>query len=167
VRRPLCKHCVKVIAPKSFCWAEFDHAQLGKIRHLFWYCDACKKRAGYPIPRVHLTASNIAEDAIPVIHVDKEAEATERVEKHRKQPRTAAEIMKLREMPYREYLQTEHWKLLREKCIRRAKCLCQLCNQGGTLNVHHRTYERRGCEFLKDLIVLCRACHAKFHDKLP
>jgi hypothetical protein len=43
---------------------------------------------------------------------------------------------------------------------------CQVCNRGlGTLDVHHRTYERRGQELDEDLTVLCRACHGIFHEQ--
>lgn len=76
-------------------------------------------------------------------------------------------ISALRSMPYREYLLTEEWMGTRNQKLRSAGYRCQLCNAGGLLNVHHRTYERRGCEYLRDLIVLCHPCHAKFHDKLP
>jgi hypothetical protein len=76
-------------------------------------------------------------------------------------------ISALRSMPYREYLLTEEWLNTRNRKLKQAWFKCQLCNQGGLLNVHHRTYERRGCEDMKDLIVLCHPCHAKFHGKLP
>lgn len=70
-------------------------------------------------------------------------------------------------MPYREYLQTDEWQETRMRMLKKAGFRCQLCNKQGNLNVHHRTYERRGYEDPKDLIVLCADCHAKFHDKLP
>lgn len=76
-----------------------------------------------------------------------------------------AEIQRLKTIPYKEYLQSEHWKETRRQALKRAGFKCQLCNQGGMLDVHHRTYERRGEEKNSDLIVLCRPCHAKFHDK--
>jgi 5-methylcytosine-specific restriction endonuclease McrA len=67
-------------------------------------------------------------------------------------------------MPYQNYLSSRHWRRVREAALIRAAHSCQLCNtQQATLDVHHRTYERRGCELPKDLIVLCRACHTKFH----
>lgn len=77
-----------------------------------------------------------------------------------------ANVTALKSMPYPEYLQTNHWKTIRSKMLKRASFSCQLCNAKGVLNVHHRTYERRGCEEYSDLIVLCKPCHAKFHDKL-
>lgn len=76
-------------------------------------------------------------------------------------------ILWLRSIPYAEYLQTEHWQQLRAQKQRQAGRRCQLCYAGGQLDTHHRTYERRGFEQLSDLIVLCRPCHAKFHDRLP
>lgn len=69
-------------------------------------------------------------------------------------------------MPYAEYLKTEHWQQQREAAKERAGHRCQLCNSGERLEVHHRTYERRGAEEPGDLIVLCHGCHEKFHDVL-
>jgi 5-methylcytosine-specific restriction endonuclease McrA len=74
-----------------------------------------------------------------------------------------ARVWYLRTMPYQEYLQTPEWKAIREKKLKESGFRCQLCNQSGELNVHHRTYERRGNEELQDLIVLCRGCHETFH----
>jgi 5-methylcytosine-specific restriction endonuclease McrA len=77
-------------------------------------------------------------------------------------------LEELRTMPYQEYLKTEEWQEKRQERLRVVKYRCQICNAGNTtLDVHHRTYERRGNEYARDLIVLCRNCHALFHDKLP
>jgi 5-methylcytosine-specific restriction endonuclease McrA len=73
----------------------------------------------------------------------------------------------LRNMPYRKYLKTDHWTNLREAAKSRAGNRCQLCNNTGMLNVHHRTYDRRGFEELADLTVLCERCHNKFHEIIP
>jgi 5-methylcytosine-specific restriction endonuclease McrA len=70
-------------------------------------------------------------------------------------------------MPYPEYLQTEHWHKVRDRALRRAGYRCQLgASHKGKLHVHHRTYENRGCEEDKDVIVLCEDCHAKHHGKV-
>lgn len=70
----------------------------------------------------------------------------------------------LRDMPYEDYLQTPHWKRKREDKLRAVGYRCQVCHRGGrTLDVHHRTYDRRGEELDQDLTVLCRACHTTFH----
>lgn len=71
----------------------------------------------------------------------------------------------LRTMPYSEYLQTPHWQERRTRSLKKAGFRCQVCNAYGVrLNVHHRTYERRGYEFDTDLIVLCQECHGIFHE---
>lgn len=75
-------------------------------------------------------------------------------------------LEELRTMPYREYLKTPEWQATRERKLKRARYRCELCFKAGKLNVHHKTYERRGNEDDRDLIVLCGTCHAKFHDKL-
>ncbi len=71
----------------------------------------------------------------------------------------------LRAMPYKEYLHTPHWKRRREDKLRASGYRCQVCNRGsGILDVHHRTYKRRGEELDEDLTVLCRECHHLFHE---
>lgn len=76
-----------------------------------------------------------------------------------------ARIAVLRTMPYREYLQTPEWQDRRMRAMKRAGFRCQVCNAYGVrLNVHHRTYERRGHEDDRDLITLCEDCHAIFHE---
>ena len=66
-------------------------------------------------------------------------------------------------MPYQQYLQTPEWFARRTAALRRAGYRCQLCNRTGRLEVHHRTYERRGNESPEDLIVLCDECHRTFN----
>lgn len=69
---------------------------------------------------------------------------------------------------YKEYLLTPEWKAKANAAKERAGHRCQLCNaegNNGFLHAHHRTYERLGEELPEDIIVLCKDCHAKFHDK--
>lgn len=70
----------------------------------------------------------------------------------------------LRTMPYADYLKTEHWQIVRAAALEFAEHRCQLCNSADRLNVHHRTYERRGAEEPGDVIVLCHRCHGQFHQ---
>lgn len=72
-------------------------------------------------------------------------------------------LAELRAMPYAAYLQTPEWKKKRARALLIAGYRCQICNVSGLLNVHHRTYERLGCEWLTDLLVLCQPCHETFH----
>lgn len=73
-------------------------------------------------------------------------------------------LHELRTMPYHEYLQTPEWQQRRKARLKAARYRCQVCNASDRpLNVHHRTYERRGAELASDLIVLCEPCHHLFH----
>jgi hypothetical protein len=78
----------------------------------------------------------------------------------------AGRVAWLRSIPYDFYLKTDHWLALRARLVKAAGHRCRLCNAGNvTLNVHHRTYERRGCEIDDDLTVLCATCHERFHQE--
>jgi hypothetical protein len=74
-----------------------------------------------------------------------------------------AVVTAFKTMPYPDYLRTEHWQLVRQAALRRARWRCQVCNAPGRLDVHHRTYERRGQEWAADVVALCRGCHARHH----
>jgi hypothetical protein len=95
------------------------------------------------------------------------------VEKHKiwenrqsEQMQFGLRLQELKAMDYTDFLKTPEWDATRRAMLRKAKYTCQLCNKDGvTLNVHHKTYERIGEELTDDLIVLCKSCHAKFHDK--
>lgn len=66
---------------------------------------------------------------------------------------------------YKQYLETEHWKSIRESKLKETGYKCQLCSKtDAELHVHHNTYERIGDEDMNDLIVLCKDCHKKFHN---
>ena len=66
---------------------------------------------------------------------------------------------------YEDYIQSERWKEKAYRAKKRAGFRCQLCNQGGELHAHHRTYVRLGYELPMDLTVLCSTCHEVFHDE--
>lgn len=69
----------------------------------------------------------------------------------------------LRSCDYSVYLASEHWQITRAFALDHAGHRCQVCNANERLDVHHRTYARRGAELPQDLIVLCRKCHEIFH----
>ena len=75
-------------------------------------------------------------------------------------------ILQLRSMPYNEYLKTREWAEKREQALERDGHRCRLCNTYDNLQVHHRTYQRRGNEDLDDLTTLCKSCHEHFHQKV-
>ena len=73
-------------------------------------------------------------------------------------------ISDIKPSEYDQYLSSNHWQELRKIKLQEAENRCQLCYSDKRLNVHHRTYIRKGKEKLSDLIVLCKRYHEKFHD---
>lgn len=67
-------------------------------------------------------------------------------------------------LTYKEYIQSDGWKVRRLRALALAENRCQVCNSPNAPQVHHRTYERLGHERDADLIVLCRDCHKLFHN---
>lgn len=72
-------------------------------------------------------------------------------------------IDELRAMSYSDYLQTPHWRAVRDGALNRADGHCQICGHDQDLEVHHNSYKRRGYERSSDLVVLCSTCHELFH----
>jgi len=68
-------------------------------------------------------------------------------------------------MDYQEYLKSEGWKAKRNMILNMWGNRCALCNEGGELHLHHRTYERKGNEDPYDLIPLCKTHHKMFHEQ--
>ncbi len=67
---------------------------------------------------------------------------------------------------HQKYLDSDDWKERRPMWLIKWGFRCSVCNAGteAILDIHHRTYERRGHEEETDCIVLCRACHTLFHE---
>lgn len=69
----------------------------------------------------------------------------------------------LREMPYAEYLKTEHWHQVREAAFKMHGCRCFVCLASLGLEIHHITYDRKGCEPPEDTVPLCPEHHQIQH----
>lgn len=80
-------------------------------------------------------------------------------------PEPVDEQARLAAMPYGLYLKTPHWHSVRTDALRRAEGRCVLCNSGVGLEVHHRSYKRRGAERPADVSVLCSDCHGRHHGE--
>ena len=84
--------------------------------------------------------------------------------RQKEQIRDLAEAaVRLRNLPYSEYLKSDHWKETRLTILDRDGERCVICNSKDRLEVHHRTYERLGEELPDDLCTLCHDCHDTFH----
>jgi 5-methylcytosine-specific restriction endonuclease McrA len=80
-------------------------------------------------------------------------------------PVPPARAHELAQMPYLAYLDSPEWQARRKAKLIEAGHRCVVCNSPNRLEVHHRTYQRRGNEDRTDLTVLCRRCHSLFHEK--
>jgi len=70
--------------------------------------------------------------------------------------------------PYRIYLQSNKWKVLRKTVIDRDKRRCTNCGTNCDLQVHHIHYNGIYDNFdfsLDQLQTLCKRCHDKLHNK--
>lgn len=64
---------------------------------------------------------------------------------------------------YESHLSSKYWKDLRKSVYERSDYKCERCGSCHLLQVHHRTYERLGCERLDDVELLCLGCHRSHH----
>jgi len=83
------------------------------------------------------------------------------VEQRSRQRRIEARRERQRE--YRRYLKTDGWKQRRQVALDRAGGFCEDCGLRSNLEVHHRTYKRKGAEQPGDLVAICPACHKERH----
>jgi hypothetical protein len=68
---------------------------------------------------------------------------------------------------YRDYLESDHWRLLRAQAIRRAGGKCEVCSSTKHLVGHHLLYRQRmEMGVLDDIMCMCRKCHDLWHDLL-
>ena len=65
---------------------------------------------------------------------------------------------------YSDKLKDDRWKNLSKLVKERDGNKCRICNKGGTLHTHHRSYRGEPWEAaLSDLITLCPECHLNYH----
>lgn len=124
-----------------------QHPQMGKIEDRGtwvprWYCRTCSTHYA-PVSDTQLKAWHRKVEDLPDV-----------------------QVLQLRAMEYGQYLETRHWREISGHMRWYAGNRCQLCGTTGTLNVHHNSYARKGCERPEDLVVLCRECHEKHHGIL-
>jgi len=66
---------------------------------------------------------------------------------------------------HRRYMRSPAWKARRLAAIKRAGWRCETCGRVDfderRYQVHHRSYDRLGCEAPRDLLALCKQCHKK------
>lgn len=61
------------------------------------------------------------------------------------------------------YIDSDEWKQMRKKVLKRDNYLCQGCLTAKATEVHHMTYQHWKEEFAWELYSVCRACHERYH----
>lgn len=65
---------------------------------------------------------------------------------------------------YQTYILSDQWKRKRLLVLNQRNHHCERCRlYTYDLHIHHKTYERLGCERWSDLEVLCEYCHSQHH----
>ena len=65
-------------------------------------------------------------------------------------------------------LMSELWRELKRRVIALRGAYCEQCHASGPrLVLHHLNYPPPGTEQLDDVRLLCNACHARRHNKMP
>ncbi len=74
----------------------------------------------------------------------------------------------LQAMPYKEFLMTTYWRIIRDYVFNARENRCFHCGRKELLNLHHKTYEHHGREHehLDDLFFLCQECHEAQHKPM-
>ena len=67
--------------------------------------------------------------------------------------------------PYKEYLTSDHWIKTRRRAGAQLGSRCEICDSNKEIEAHHNNYSNLGKEDPKrDLVLLCRKCHNRFHS---
>lgn len=155
------------------------------IHHLYWYCDldtnAISKLTTFgpkqiykfagPMYETHTCIQCQQQYIVEIRSKNKQPPVTCINCRHNQYQQNRAKVLTMylgHSVPndYDKYLRSKHWKKIRKKALDRAQYQCQLCaSKDAVLDVHHNNYNNIGKEEEKDLIVLCRPCHRKFHTK--
>ena len=69
-------------------------------------------------------------------------------------------------MSYKEYLQSDEWRLVKQKASRHPHYQkCWFCQSTQRLEIHHRTYTWLNTKhFMSCLMAVCRDCHERVHQ---
>lgn len=67
---------------------------------------------------------------------------------------------------YHKYLQSEEWKIIRDKVVKRDNGICLYCKTNPAQEVHHKHYKTIYKESLADLESVCSDCHRAIHKSV-
>ena len=162
------------------CYGEHEfeyryHYSESGVLQLFTQCTECGKRGQSGGTLKHSTIENFKEKVklgeIPKYDIKLLNEKSATYEKFskfnkltwsKKQTNSKQEWFK----QHNEYLQTDQWKAIRLKVLKRDNNLCQGCLEATATEVHHLTYAHWKNELMFELLSVCYDCHHnKIHKK--
>ena len=59
-----------------------------------------------------------------------------------------------------------YWWSLKDRVKARGQNRCEFCERRSIHALHHRTYDRFGHEYARDVMGVCSACHKFIHGRL-
>lgn len=73
--------------------------------------------------------------------------------------------MTSRKQQYLAYLQSDHWRSLRNQALLNAGGKCEFCQTVNFLKGHHLRYRNLTDCTAEDVMILCNSCHCRWHEK--
>lgn len=67
---------------------------------------------------------------------------------------------------YNAHIRSPRWARIKALVHERAGRICEGCRANPSWEIHHRTYEHLGDEFIFELVALCVGCHERFHQEI-
>lgn len=154
-----CKHCNKETSSSNR-----KTVKLGRYPKFFYVCLECGNPYEY---------WNYQELVEYLNRKSKKGRKTVRTSISLKNKQSKEKILRFRKAgfyknSYKLYLQTNHWKELRLKKLKKNP-VCQVCRKEKANQVHHLSYNNANGETilykekLSDLLSVCRKCHKDIH----
>jgi len=151
------------------------HYSEGGILQLFNQCTSCGKRADKGGSLKHSTIDNFKEKVIrgEINKFDDDLYKNKssvyenynkylglkyyKKQKEREEEREHDKTEWFKQ--HNEYLQTDQWKAIRLKVLKRDNFLCQACLDAPATEVHHLSYNHWRFELMFELLSVCSNCH--------
>jgi hypothetical protein len=153
------KECCKNPSPNLV----IEHYSNNTLTRLFNQCLNCG--GGYKKDKFkHKTHGNLIESEFSITNFnnwnkkrnDENSIITEQFEVYRKS----------QFYNYHKYLQSEEWKIIRDKVVERDNGLCLYCKTKPAQEVHHKHYKTIYKESLDNLESVCSDCHRAIHKRV-
>lgn len=152
---------------------ECDHSEATELRiytarngaeHYRPQCLACGRPAGQNVPKSSVEGEKLVRFDLSIVAKYEESRKNERDNILRKHlTKDNYENLRFSDR-YKLHMASDKWRAVRKKVIARCNNLCEGCGDSPVNEVHHKTYDNLGHEFLFELLGLCKKCHERLHE---